>query len=298
MAATPSLDAFLQTLINGLLYGGILSVAAVGFSLIFGVMQIINLAHGAFVMAGSYAALTAFAELGIDPILALPCVMAAAFVVGWLYQRFVIQRAVERGSAVAALLVTFGFALIVLNLLTTAFSSTVRNISPSYSFMNISVGGLSLDAVRVASFAVGLVLIGFLVLLLRRTRWGRIIRATAQSELGARLCGVNSGVVYATTFGLGCAFASASGVLIGVMLPFTPADEALWTVYAFVVVTLGGVGSPAGALLGGLLLGVTATLTATYIGAVYTNAVMFLILLLMLLVRPNGILGSAFKASR
>ncbi|MDB6000120.1 MAG: branched-chain amino acid transporter permease [Rhizobacter sp.] len=292
------MTAFLQTLVNGLLYGGILSVAAVGFSLIFGVMQVINLAHGAFVMAGAYAALHAFLRFGIDPIVALPGVMAVAFVVGYLYQRFVIQRAVERASPVAALLVTFGLALIVLNLLTAAFSSTVRNISPSYSFLNFSFAGLSFDAVRVVSFSIGLVLIGLLVLFLRRTRWGRIIRATAQSELGARLCGVDGRAVYAATFGVGCAFASASGVLIGVMLPFTPADETLWTVYAFVVVTLGGVGSPAGAMLGGLLLGVTATLTATYVGAVYTNAVMFIILLLMLLVRPNGILGSAFKASR
>ena len=173
-----------------------------------------------------------------------------------------------------------------------------RNISPSYSFLNVSIGGLSLDAVRLVAFAAGIVLITLLALFLRTTRWGRIIRATAQSERGARFCGVDVRVVHAATFGVGSAFAAAAGVLVGIMLPFTPSDEVLWTVYAFIVVTLGGVGSPAGAMLGGVLLGCSATLTQTYLGAVYTNAVMFLILLVMLLVRPNGILGSAFRPSR
>lgn len=292
------MTTFLNALLNGILYGGILSIAAVGFSLIFGVMNLINLAHGVFVIGGAYAALVAWNALGIDPILILPVVMAGGFVIGALYQRFVIQHAIARGSPVAALLVTFGFALIVVNFLTVTFSSTVRNISPSYSFLNLTIGPVSLDAVRFVSFLAALALIALLTLFLRRSRLGRIIRATAQSELAARLCGVNVRLVYAATFGVGSAFAAASGVLIGMMLPFTPSEEVLWTVYAFIVVTLGGVGSPAGALLGGLLLGIAATLTQTYVGAVYTNAAMFLILLLMLLVRPTGILGSAFKVSR
>jgi branched-chain amino acid transport system permease protein len=289
---------FLNTLVSGILYGGILSISAVGFSLIFGVMNVINLAHGIFVIGGAYAALVALNQFGLDPVLSLPLVMAAAFVIGAVFQRFIIHPAVKAGTPVAALLVTFGFGLIALNLLTVAFSSTVRNISPSYSFVNLSIGPISLDAVRTVSFLTGLVLILLLTLFLRRSRMGRIIRATAQSELAARLCGVDVRLVYAATFGVGSAFAAASGVLIGMMLPFTPADEVLWTVYAFIVVTLGGVGSPAGALLGGLLLGIASTFTQTYLGPIYTNVVMFLILLLMLLVRPNGILGSAFRGSR
>lgn len=292
------MSTFLQTLINGVLYGGILSIAAVGFSLIFGVMNVINLAHGVFVVAGAYGALVAWTVLGIDPLLALPVLMALGLAIGGLYQRYVMQPAVERGSPVAALLVTFGFALIAVNALTVVFSSSVRNVSPSYAFLNISFAGLSIDAVRLIAFATGLVLIGVLAAFLRGTVWGRMIRATAQSELGARLCGVDARLVYALTFGVGSAFAAGSGVLIGMMLPFTPAEEVTWTVYAFIVVTLGGVGSPAGAMLGGVLMGLAATLTQTYIGAVYTNVMMFLILLLMLLVRPHGILGSAFRATK
>lgn len=287
-----------QTIINGILFGGILSTAALGFSLIFGVMNVINLAHGAFVIAGAYAALFAWATLGIDPLLAMPVIMLLGFGVGWLFQRAVMQPAVQRGNPVAALLITFGFALIVLNLLTVLFSSSVRNISPNYAFAHFSMGGLSIDMVRLVSFMVGLLMIALLSLFMKFTSFGRMIRATAQSELAARLCGVNVRHIHATTFGVGSAFGAASGVLVGMMLPFTPAEETLWTVYAFIVVTLGGVGSPAGAVLGGLLMGVAATLTQTYLGGVYTNMVMFLMLLLMLLVRPHGILGSAFKASR
>ncbi len=292
------MTALVQTLVNGLLYGGILSIAAVGFSLIFGVMSVINLTHGIFVIGGAYGALVAWSVLGIDPLLSIPPLMLVAFALGWACQRLVIQPAVERGNPVAALLVTFGFALIAVNLLTVTFSSSVRSISPSYSFINLRVGDISIDLVRLVAFACGLALIAILGSFLRFSRWGRIIRATALSELGARLCGVDARAVYALTFAVASAFAAASGVLIGMMLPFTPAEEVTWTVYAFIVVTLGGVGSLGGAMLGGLLLGLVSTLTQTYLGAVYTNMVMFLILLVTLLVRPNGILGSAFKASR
>jgi branched-chain amino acid transport system permease protein len=288
----------LQTIVNGLLYGGTLSVAAVGFSLIFGVMNVINLAHGVFVVGGAYAALAFWTGLRVDPILALVPIMAGGFVVGAAYQRFVIGPAVRRGSPVAALLVTFGLSLVVVNGLTIVYSSAVRNVSPAYAFFSVRIGDVTIDAVRAIAFVTALVLIAALALFLRTTVWGRMIRATAQSELAARLCGVDARRVYALTFGVGSAFAAGSGVLIGMIMPFTPAEEVQWTVYAFVVVVLGGVGSPAGAMLGGLLLGLAATLTQTYIGPVYTNVVMFMILLAMLLVRPNGILGSAFRASR
>jgi branched-chain amino acid transport system permease protein len=292
------MSTLLQTIVNGILFGGILSMAAIGFSLIFGVMNVINLAHGVFVIGGAYAALLAWTAWKLDPLLAMPGIMAGAYVLGALLQRFVMQPAMRRGNPVAALLVTFGFALVAVNLMTVWFSSAVRNISPSYSFANLQFAGLSIDAVRLVSFTAGIVLITGFAAFLRYTRFGRMVRATAQSELGARLCGVDARRIYAATFGIGSALGAASGVLIGMMLPFTPAEETLWTIYAFIVVTLGGVGSPAGAMLGGVLMGVAATLTQTYLGGVYTNMVMFLILLVMLLVRPTGILSSSFKASR
>ena len=288
----------LQTIVNGLLYGGTLAVAAVGFSLIFGVMNIINLAHGVFVIGGAYAALVAWAQFGIDPFIMLAPLMFLGLGLGWLVERLIIGPSVRKSGPVMALLVTFAVSLIVANLLTVVFSSSVRNISPPYAFANFKFAGISIDAVRGAAFVAALVLISVLALFLRLAPLGRMIRATAQMELAARLCGVDTRSVHALTFAIGSAFAMAAGVLIGLILPFTPAEEVQWTVYAFIVVTLGGVGSPAGALLGGLLLGLTAILTQTFLGAIYTNVVMFLILLLMLLVRPNGLLGSAFRGSR
>jgi branched-chain amino acid transport system permease protein len=287
-----------QTIVNGLLYGATLAVAAVGFSLIFGVMNIINLAHGVFVISGAYAALVAWTAFGIDPFLMLLPLLVLGFVIGWLIELWVIGPCVSKSGPVMALLVTFGVSLIVLNLLTVVFSSSVRNISPPYAFASFRVADISIDVVRGAALLAALALMTMLVLFLRFTPWGQVIRATAQMELAARLCGIDTRAVYALTFAVGSAFAMASGVLIGLILPFTPAEADQWTVYAFVVVTLGGVGSPSGALVGGLLLGLTAILTQTFLGAIYTNMVMFLILLLMLLVRPNGLLGAAFRGNR
>lgn len=178
------------------------------------------------------------------------------------------------------------------------FSPDMRNITPSYAFDSFNIGPVHLDAVRVAALAASLVLLCLLAILLKYSSLGRVIRATAQQTLAAQLCGVNVRHVYALTFAVSAAFAGAAGIVIGVILPFAPADEALWTLNAFVVVVLGGVGSPAGALLGGLLLGVVNTMTAQYIGPAFPNVTMFLLLVLLLLVRPHGLLGNAFSPSR
>jgi branched-chain amino acid transport system permease protein len=292
------LTLVLQTLADGLVLGGIYALAAVGFSLIFGVLQVANLSHGVIVLIGAYLALVLSHSLGIDPLLAIPLVMAALFCFGYVYQRGLIQLAVDRSSLLAALLLTFGVALMLRNLLVWIFSPDFKSISPSYAFTFFELGGVTFDLVRVSALGTSLLLLSALALVLKATRLGRIIRATAQQDLAARLCGVDARHVYGLTFGLSAAFAGASGVVIGIVLPFAPPDEALWTLNAFVVVTLGGVGSPAGALVGGIVLGIVNTATAQYIGAAFPNATMFLILVLMLLVRPNGLLGNAFAGSR
>lgn len=286
-----------QTLADGLVLGGIYALSAAGFSLIFGVLHVVNLSHGVTVLIGAYIAFTVSTALHIDPLLTIPLVMAVLFAAGYAYQRFLIQRAVDQ-SHLGSMLLTFGVALMLQNVLIWVFSPDVRSITPSYAFASLRVGGLNFDLVRLSALLTSLLLLGCLAIVLQRTALGRIIRATAQQSLAARLCGVNVRHTFAVTFGVSAAFAGASGAVIGIILPFTPADEALWTLNAFIVVTLGGVGSPSGALLGGLLLGVIYTLTAQYIGPAYPNAMMFLILVVMLVVRPNGLLGNAFSASR
>jgi branched-chain amino acid transport system permease protein len=193
---------------------------------------------------------------------------------------------------------TFGVALMLHNIMIWVFSPDMKNITPTYAFTSIKLGPIVLDAVRVSCLVASLVLLSCLAALLKFSPLGRVIRATAQQTLAARLCGVNVRHVYALTFGVSAAFAGAAGIVIGIILPFSPADEATWTLNAFVVVVLGGVGSPAGALIGGLLLGVVSTLTAQYIGPSFPNVTMFLLLVLLLLVRPQGLLGNAFAPSR
>jgi branched-chain amino acid transport system permease protein len=288
----------LQALLDGLVLGGVYAFAAVGFSLIFGVLGVVNLTHGIFVVLGAYLALLLHEVLGIDPLLGLPAVMAVLFALGYLYQRTLIAAAVERASLVASLLVTFGVALMARNLLQIAASPDVRTVSTGYSFVGLSLGPLRVELVRAAGLLTSLVLLTGLSLLLSRTGFGRAIRATAQQPVGAAISGINVRHVNGLTFGLGSAFAGASGAVIGMMLPFSPSSEVGWTLNAFIVVVLGGVGSPQGALLGGLMLGLIATLTSQYFGPAFANAAMFLVLVLMLLLRPQGLLGHAFAGSR
>ncbi len=286
-----------QTLVDGLVLGGIYALSAVGFSLIFGVLHVINLSHGMLVLIGAYLALILSRALHLDPLLTMPAVMVVLFAAGYVYQRFLIQYAVDR-SHLGSMLLTFGIALMLQNALIWVFSPDVRNITPSYAFTSFHVGGLAFDAVRVSALLTSLVMLSCLAAFLQWSPLGRIIRATAQQTLAARLCGVNVRHVFALTFAVSAAFAGAAGIVIGIILPFAPADEAVWTLNAFVVVVLGGVGSPAGALIGGLLLGIVNTLTAQYIGPAFPNVTMFMILVVMLLIRPNGLLGNAFSPSR
>jgi branched-chain amino acid transport system permease protein len=287
----------IQTIADGLVLGGIYALSAAGFSLIFGVLHVINLSHGMIVLIGAYMALIISTTLHIDPLLTMPVVMIALFVLGYLYQRWLVQYAVEQ-SELGSMLLTFGVALMLQNVLIWLFSPDTRSITPAYAFHSLHFAGVVFEPVRLAALLTSLLLLGCLALILKFSPLGRIIRATAQQTLAARLCGVNVRHVFALTFGVSAAFAGAAGIVIGIMLPFSPVDEAMWTLNAFIVVTLGGVGSPAGAILGGLLLGIISTMTSQYAGPAYPNAAMFLILVIMLLVRPNGLLGNAFSASR
>jgi branched-chain amino acid transport system permease protein len=287
-----------QTIADGLVLGGLYALSAVGFSLIFGVLGVVNLSHGALVMIGAYLAWFVWSGIGLDPLLAIPAVMVVMAGFGYVYQRLLVQFAIERASHIASMLVTFGVALMLRNLLVLVFSPDLRSITPSYAGQPLHLGGIVLDPVRLAALAASLVLLAALAWLLKSTRAGRVIRATAQQELAARLCGVNARHVYGLTFAVSAAFAGAAGAILGIVLPFSPPDEGLWTLNAFVVVTLGGVGSPSGALLGGLLLGMMSTATSTLIGPSFPNAMMFGVLVLMLLIRPSGLLGNAFAGSR
>jgi branched-chain amino acid transport system permease protein len=292
------MDRLAQAVIDGILQGSVLSLAAVGFSLVFGVLGIVNLSHGLLVIAGAYLALVAGRGFGLDPLLAMPFVAAIGFALGYLYQRWIVSPAINRSSIVSSLLVTYAVALVAQNVIALVFSPDVMSVRPDYANLHTQIGGITLNLLQVIAFGAGLLLIAALSILLYRLPIGRTIRATAEEVLAARVCGVDVEQVYAVTFGIASAFAAAAGVLIGMLFPFSPSSHEHWTIYGFVVVVLGGVGSASGALVGGLLLGLISTLTTQFIGPAYPNVFVFLTLVFMLLVRPNGLLGNAFGGSR
>ena len=209
------MSLLLQTLLDGLVLGGVFSLAAAGFSLIFGVMNVVNLTHGIIVLIGAYLAWSAQHFLGIDPLLSIPLVMLVLFGAGYAYQRTLIQSAVERSSLLASLLVTFGVALVLRNVLVLVCGPDFKSITPADAFTNIKLGAITLDVVRVSALLASLALIALLAFVLYRTDWGRVIRATAQQDFAAGLCGVNVRHVYGLTFGVASAFAGAAGAVIG-----------------------------------------------------------------------------------
>lgn len=287
----------LQTLIDGLILGGVYSLSAVGFSLIFGVLGVVNLAHGVFVLLGAYLGVALNKTMGIDPLLTIPIVFVVMFALGALMQVTLVSGAVRRSSLMSSLLITFGASLMIRDAIILIFGPDVQSLSSSWLLDTFRIGGVIVDGARATGLIASLILLAILSFALQRMKVGRAMRATAQQDFAAGLCGIDVGRIYAMTFGVSAAFAGASGVIIGLINPFSPFDDAFWTLNAFVTVVLGGVGSPLGALLGGLLLGEISTFSSQYIGSLYPNVFIFCALLIMLIVRPNGLLGNAYKGS-
>lgn len=287
----------IQTFVDGLILGGIYSLSAVGFSLIFGVLGIVNLAHGIFVVMGAYFAVAMRMRLGLDPLAAMPLAFVFFFVLGLVLQRYLIATAVRKGSLMTSLLITFGLSLMLRDMLMLGFGPDIRTLKSEMALGTSNLGGLVIDGARTTGLIASLVLLVLLTVVLYRTRIGRAIRATAQQGFASGLCGVDVNRIYAVTFGVSAGFAGVSGIIVGLVIPFTPFEDAFWTLNAFVTVVLGGIGSPLGALIGGLILGEINTFSSQYVGSVYPNIFMFLTLLLMLIARPNGLLGNAFKGA-
>jgi len=280
-----------EAIVNGVLLGGIFALSAVGFSLIFGVMDILNLTHGAVVIVSAFISYFGFELYGIDPFVSIVPIMSVMFVAGYAFQRLVIVRILD-AEILVTLLVTFGFALMLRNMLELTVTATPRSINPPYATEAIRTELLGpIPYVRLGALVVALVMFGVLTWFLNSTDYGRKIRATAENPQVAELCGINTNHVYGITFGVGTALAAAAGVLVGLTTTFQPIDEGIWTLYAFVVVILGGFGKPAGALLGGIILGLAWSFTTIYAGSQFAALVAFGLLVVMLLVRPQGILG-------
>ncbi|WP_232701640.1 branched-chain amino acid ABC transporter permease [Halobacterium wangiae] len=285
-------DLVFQSLLNGILLGGIYAVAALGLSLVFGIMDIVNLAHGHMLMVGAYVAILLFGVLGVTPIIGMVVAFLVLFVLGMALQRFLLERVVGEGLE-QPIIVLFGLALMLQSIGRILVGSESQATEIGIPGEAIAVGTATLSFPRVVTFVISVVLILGTWAFLKYTTTGLAIRATAQNSSAAQYMGIDTDNIYVITLGLGTGLAGAAGALLSMLFPIDPFVGWSYLLKAFAVVVLGGVGSVAGTLVGGLILGVSENVGVLYLGGGFRDIISFTIFLLVLLVRPHGLFGSS-----
>jgi branched-chain amino acid transport system permease protein len=289
---------FAQATVYGLLQGALLGLIAVGFSLVWGVLNVVNLAHGAFVLAGAYVAYELNAALGLDPFLGTVPAAAVLFGAGYVIQRYRVNLVINPPIFIT-LLLTFGLQLLIVNGLILGFKADYRSIPTGYAGDSLTLpGDVRVPYGRLAAGVLAVAVSLLLGYVMRRTRTGLAILATGMDRGAARLMGIKAAHVYALTFGLAAALAGAAGAAVGAVSTFSPADAGRFTLFSFVAAVLGGLGNMNGALYGGLLLGLVESWGGQLLPGTLVNAVAFAVLVVVLAVRPQGLAGRAFYASR
>lgn len=283
----------LQQLTNGLLLGGVYAVATLGFALVWGVMNEINIAHAAFMAIGAYTSYFLFSSFGIDPILSMPISMLVGFALGYPIQRFLLNRALPYGLVIT-LATTFGLNLVLENIVRKVWSSDFRSISPAYATKSIQLGAITIPLVPLLVFALSIVFTVGLYLFLERTKVGLAIRATALNRHAARIVGIPVASLYAITFGVGAALAAASGSMVGTLQSVYPGMGNAFLTKVFVITAVGGFGSITGALVGSIILALIEVFTATLINPLIVDFIAFSLLVAVLVLRPQGLFGKAF----
>jgi branched-chain amino acid transport system permease protein len=284
------METFVQSMVSGILTGSLYAMIGVGLTVIFGVMRIINMAHGDMVMFGMYGAFLSITFLKIDPFLSIVIWIPLAFFVGVLIYRFLLKRIVPAGE-LNTLLYTAGLSLFIANLVLLFATGDYRTIKLKYAIMPLRPFGIAVPIPLAIAFGMAILITVALYWFLVRTDTGRAIRATSQEPEAAALMGVNVDRMAIITFALGTALACGAGVLLAPSLYLYPTVGEILVAKCFVIVVLGGLGSVPGAIAGGLLLGVVESLGAVYVSVPYKDAIGFVIFLLVLLFRPSGLFG-------
>lgn len=286
------LDVVLQACLSGLFMGSVYALIAIGFTLVFGVTDIVNFAHGHLVMGAMFVTYVLFKSASLDPYVSLVVVLPLFFGLGALLYTVVIRRIVEAPHS-AHMMVTLGLLIFIENVANFFFGGDLRGITTSYTTSSIIVGELAIPIARLGAAAVSLAAVVVLTLFLHRTSLGKAIRASANNREGAALVGIDVGRVYLLAFSLGTAAAALAGAVIVPFSLVSPFVGHEFILKAFVIAVLGGLGSVGGALAGGLLIGFVEALSSLYISASLGNAIVFAILIAVLLYRPWGIFGQA-----
>ena len=286
VVVTPAMIA--QVIVSGLLAGALYSMVALGLALIFGVMRVINIAHGPMLMLGAYTTWILFDRFGMNPYLTLPISAAVMFLLGALLQRTLVFRVVD-APELSSLLLTFGVSIALVNIAQLVFTSDLRSVE--FLTGSIPIGPIALSKSRAIACVFAAAITGLAFLFLQKTKLGKAIRATSQSREVAMVCGIDVQRIHLIAFGMACALAACGGTLVAVMVAIQPEMGQIWTFKSFLVIVLGGAGNYPGALLGGLLLGLVEQLASLFLTTQLSEAVAYVLLVLALLVRPSGLLG-------
>lgn len=285
------MQTVVQALILGVLTGGVYALMASGLTLVFGIMRVINVAQGAFVILAAYVSETLFTHFGLDPFLSILLLIPAMFLAGVAVQLVFIRSLRGTHAPEMSLLVTWALALGIEGVLSIIYQTTVRSTNTSYADKSWTLGSYQFSEPRVYGFATSVIVLAALYAILRFTRFGRSIRAVVQNPMSARLLGVNDKLVSACGFGIGAATAAAAGALYGVVFPFNPGSHYDLISRLLSIVVLGGLGSIGGAIAAALVMGVVQSVVAVEYSPTWAALSFFVVLLAVLLVRPQGFFG-------
>jgi branched-chain amino acid transport system permease protein len=288
------LEQLTQTLILGLLTGGVYALMASGLTLIFGVMGIINVAHGAFLVLSALLTWELWRTTGVDPLVASLATTPLMFAFGYAIYKLLLERLRDSPPSMTVLL-TFGLALVIEGVMGIVTRNIFRSATPSYFNSSYNLGPFFLPKPQVYGFVAAFAVMGLLYLGLTRTWTGRAIRAASQNVSAAQLIGVSVPAVAALTFAVGAATTGVGGSILAVLFAFFPASHYLWISRLLGIIVLGGMGSLPGAIVGALMLGVAEATTATYVSLRWATVVFYVVIMFVLLVRPQGIFGTVLR---
>ncbi|MDI6762306.1 MAG: branched-chain amino acid ABC transporter permease [Thermodesulfobacteriota bacterium] len=282
-----------QVLVNGLLQGGFYACIGVSFSIVFGIMKIINLAQGTQVILGAYITYAASHLLGLDPFFTLPLSIIGLFILGYMIQKYLINL-VAKGGLIITSLLTFGLNLILINIALLIWKADFRGTNPWYMGMSFEVAGVTIPYVRLLIFVIAILFTIVLELFFRKTETGNSIRATALNPKAAQLMGIDIGKTYCLTFAISSALGGAMGTLFILAKPISPFTGGDFLIILFSVAILGGLGSIPGALLAGIVLGMVESFSTMFFGIAFQNVVLNLVFILILIFLPTGFMGKRF----
>ena len=286
------MEALIQPIINGLLLGGLYAVIALGLTTMFGIVKLVNLAHGDLMILSSYLSLTLVTYFGINPFLSILFVVPIMFVVGFAIQKYLLNRVLGKEME-PPLLVAFGISIILQNLLLLVFTPDAKGIMTDISVKTIQIGNIYLPVLYLVDFIIGCLVIFFLRLFYNKSFLGRAIRAASDDVGAARLMGIDTSNIFAIAMGIAMITAAIAGILVGMTFSFYPHTGSQYLIISFGVIIIGGLGSMKGALLGGIILAEAQLLGAHFVGPGYQLLIGYAVLLAILALRPQGFFGQA-----